>query len=665
MQAIPPAAFAISPISTSKHSTPARSSSRRVTGHPAGMTTRRGPSTTTFIACRIPASSRNAVRRGDHPGPPNATGRPLSPLSCAARFSPRSPPPPTPVLETPLIPADTPGSRGPCGSGRDPPPGAGPPVRGSLQEGGRPAVRALRLSRTQPRRAGPVPPPMNGFHLSLVLGLCTFLPLNLLAKGDGGRVELGPDLPPRPSYERRTVQNGPLEDAIAACVEADMAAHGTPGAAVAVMLDGTRLFEGGFGEKRRGTGDPVDADTVFRIGSISKQMTAAAAMRLVERGLLDPGEPITRVLPELEFARPGQADAVTVWNLMTHTSGIPDTYNVMNLFTPMTLEEWLSRMNGIEPYVPPGSFWNYSNPNYSLLGLIVERLSGLPYSEVMEREVWDPAGMASTTLDPATVISWGDYSWGHYRSPLGGNEIVYAPDDYDSPVIAPAGGVFSTAPDLVRWAEILMGGDGPVLGAAAAREMQLPQVPTLYTPDLRYGYGIFSQRFEGLDVRQHGGNINGWGAYLIWYAPRRFAVAVLANTTASLSDAAWCITDAVLDPGSPPPPDPGIDPSTWRRFEGSYGAVQVDGTRFDTSVELRGEDLWITFTKPGDPSFRYTTRLEPYAYDTFLMDGNGDGTVDLDLTFVAPPSAPHHTFWFRNRNLVGTHRGSARRAGDR
>ncbi len=497
----------------------------------------------------------------------------------------------------------------------------------------------------------------------IVLAVTVAVAAPLAAAGPSRDLVLGPGLPvPSRGTLIAASKDRPLDEVIDACVETDMASHDTPGAAVAVILDGGTVFEGGFGEKLRGSGDPVDAETVFRIGSISKQMTAALAMRLVERGLLDLHEPITRVLPELEFTRPGQAEAVRIEHLLTHTSGIPDFYRVANLFTPMTLEEWLPRMDGLEPYVAPGAFWNYSNPNYSLLGLIIERLAGSPYPEVMQREVWTPAGMDHTTLDPATVISWGDYSWGHYRSPLGGNEIVYAPDDYDSAVIAPAGGVFSTVGDLVRWAGMLMDGGDGVLSPASAREMQAPHVPTGYAPTLRYGYGIFSQRFEGLDVHQHGGNINGWGAYLIWYEPRRFAVAVLANTTESLSGAAWCITDAVLDPGVTDPPPPVGDPSSWRRYEGEYGAVQVDETRFETKVELSGDVLWITFTKPSDPSFRYRTRLEPYGWNTFLMDGNGDGTVDMDLTFLAPPSTPTHTFWFRNRNIVGTRHGGGREA---
>ena len=480
----------------------------------------------------------------------------------------------------------------------------------------------------------------------------------------GGRAgaAFGPALPPPAPATRPVPAKGvPLDDAIAACVEDGMAANGAPGAAVAVLLDGAVIFEGGFGEKRRGGGDPVDAGSVFRIGSISKQMTAAAVMRLAERGALDLHDPVTRALPELQFAVAGQADAVTLWHLLTHTSGIPDTYRVTDPLAPMTLEEWLPHMIGLEPFAPPGAFWNYSNPNFSLLGLVVERASGSPYPEFMAREIWEPAGMAHTTLDPAAVMAWGDYTFGHDRFPFTGDEAILAPDAYDSAAIAPAGGVFSTAPDLVRWAGLLMDGGGGVLRPASAREMQAPHVPTLYAPDLRYGYGIFSRRFEGLDVREHDGSIRGWGASLVWYAPRRFAVAVLTNTTVPLSGAAWCITDAVLHPGGETPAPPPPDPAAWRRFEGRYGAVQVDGERFESAVNLRGDRLWITFTRPSDPSFRYTTTLEPYGYDTFLMDGDGDGTADLDITFVTPGPGPGPVHWFRNRYLVGTRRGAVRR----
>ncbi len=476
----------------------------------------------------------------------------------------------------------------------------------------------------------------------------------------GTRPLVGPPLPPPshgPTLFVRDVQS--LDSAVAACVQADMATHDTPGASVAVLLDGEIVLSEGFGVKRRNAGDPVDGDTIFRIGSISKQMTAAAVMRLVDQGRVRLQDPVTTYLPDFELAGEGQAGAVTVWHLLTHTSGIPDTYAVSNIFSPMTLDEWLPHLGELEPFAPPGAFWNYSNPNFSLAGLILERVTGRSYAGNLQ-DLWDDAGMTRTTLDPDTVLAWGDYSFGHYTAPIGGHEIVYAPDGYDSPTLAPAGGVFSTAPDLVRWADALMADEGTLLRPALAREMQRSQVWTHYTPDLDYGYGIFSETFEGLRIHQHGGNISGWGAYLIWYPPERFAVAVLANTTESLGAAAYCITDAVLSPPPSESPDLSTDPATWRPYVGHYRAVQIDGTVFDTTVSLSGDALRITFERPDDPGFSYTTELVQAYLDTFLMDGNGDGAVDMDITFIPSQSTPGRILWLRNRYLVGDRQGGAR-----
>ncbi len=494
--------------------------------------------------------------------------------------------------------------------------------------------------------------------LPILLGLlCMTSPA--LAADPSPTVELGPGLPPSPS-RLHVRQASSLDGAIEACVQQDMAAHDTPGAAVAVMLDGAVVYAGGFGEKRRGGGDPVDADTIFRIGSISKQMTAAALLRLVQEGRVRLQDPVTRFVPEFELERPGQTETITVWHLLTHTSGIPDTYNVSNLFTPMTLEEWVPHMAGLAPFAPPGAFWNYSNPNFSLAGLVVERAGGVPYEQAMET-LWSEAGMTRTTLDPDQVMAWGDYSYGHYTAPIGGHEVVYAPDGYDSPVLAPAGGVFSTAPDLVRWADALITADGLSLRPAFLREMQSPQIWTHYYPGLDYGYGVFSEPFGDLRLNQHGGNINGWGAYLIWHRPRRFAVAVLANTTASLGAAAYCIAEAALAPGDTAPPDLTTDPAAWRPYAGRYRLVQIDGTVFDAEVRLEDSRLDITLRKPGDPSFVYTTGLVQAYLNTFLMDGNGDGELDLDLTFIPWRPAPGRFLWLRNRYLAGPRQGDARR----
>ena len=131
----------------------------------------------------------------------------------------------------------------------------------------------------------------------------------------------------REAIERPRVKAATVEDAIDQCVQANMASLNAPGAAVAVILDGELLYESGYGVKRRTLTGAVAADTIFRIGSVTKQITAAVVMQQVELGRVDLGSPVTDYIPEFEVSGKWPADRITVRHALTHTTGYPDRIN--------------------------------------------------------------------------------------------------------------------------------------------------------------------------------------------------------------------------------------------------------------------------------------------------------------------------------------------------
>jgi CubicO group peptidase (beta-lactamase class C family) len=482
----------------------------------------------------------------------------------------------------------------------------------------------------------------------------------------GRPVPLGPDpaaqwiaARTRPRLEAQRAAT--LGEAVDQCVLADMARHNTPGAAVTVALDGAVVYEKGYGVKHRRNGGAVGAGTTFRIGSITKQLTAAAVMQQVEAGAVELAAPVTVWVPELSLAGAVPAAAITVRHLLTHTTGYPDNVeSVTGSTADAALSAWVATQAGVRLHAPPGSFWNYSNPNFMLAGLVAERASGVPYRRLMRDRVFGPAGMTRTTFDPAQVLQWGDYTWGHYTNPQNGRETIYAPDGYDSAAAAPAGWAFSTAGDLVRWALLLTDGGSPVLARESAAAMQARQVSLDYFPGYDYGFGIFAERYKGLDLREHGGNIAGWGSMLVWVPERRFAVAVLANTFDALADAAYCIVDAALAPPDEPPVDLRTDPATWGRYEGRFSLEDTFGDAFEARVWRDGQQLWIEFSGLGPPQPTYTTEMEQAFLNTFMVDSDADGSADLDVTFIPARGVPARPIWLRNRNVVGTRRHQVR-----
>jgi CubicO group peptidase (beta-lactamase class C family) len=278
----------------------------------------------------------------------------------------------------------------------------------------------------------------------------------------------------------------------------------------------------------------------------------------------------------------------------------------------------------------------------------------------MRERVFGPAGMTRTTFDAAQVMQWGDYTWGHFTDPQTSRETIYAPNGYDNAAAAPAGWAFSTSGDLVRWALLLGDGGAPLLAQQSAAVMQARQVSLDYVPDYDYGFGIFAERYKGLDVRQHGGNIPGWGSMLMWVPERRFAVAVLANTFEALNAAAYCIVDAALAPPDEPPADLRTDPATWGRYEGRFSLEDTFGDAFEARVWRVGAQLWLEFSGLAPPQTTYVTEMEQAFLDTFMIDSDADGSADLDVTFIPARGVPARPIWLRNRNVVGTRRNELR-----
>jgi CubicO group peptidase (beta-lactamase class C family) len=448
------------------------------------------------------------------------------------------------------------------------------------------------------------------------------------------------------------------------CVESNMTRINAPGAAVAVILDGQLFYTTGYGVKRRGGNDRVDQNTVFRIGSVTKMMTAAAVMQQVELGRVDLDAPVTDYIPELEIGGRWPAERITVWHTLTHTTGFPDWITHLSLVGPVALSVWASDQGAVELHAPPGSFWNYSNPNFMLAGLVAERASGTPYRELFKQNLWERAGMHSTTFSPTEVLDAGNYSNGHY-SPDTGGEIVVGPRDNDLWAAGPAGFAFSTVGDLVNWALLLMDGGGHVLSPSSSAAMQAPHQWTHYYPDLFYGYGVMVEDYNGLEVRQHGGNVAGYGTYLLWVPERRFAVALLANVTSSLTSAAYCIVDEVLEPEPVADPDLTTDPSTWDRYLGEYLFTDSQGESAHATVYFEGGLLMASIVDP-DSGETFYTRLQQVFLDTFLYDSNGSGQIDNgdeEVTFCSRRGEPGFMMWLRNRYSVGERQLTPRAAG--
>ena len=278
----------------------------------------------------------------------------------------------------------------------------------------------------------------------------------------------------------------------------------SPAVSVSVMRAGDLLYSKGFGVTDFDSGNPASGRSGFRIASISKQFTAAAIMVLAEAGALSVDDPLSRFLP----AFPRAAD-ITLRQMMSHTAGLGDYINGkseeqlmearMRDFSSDELLRIIETTSRPLYRAQPGARWAYSNSGFSLLGIVVERLSGQSLGAFSKKHLFDRAGMTQTAIDASCQVSEGCHGYrNNFRAPHGFDRAQALAPSF----IGGAGAIRSTTEDLVLWHDALL--SGKVLKPESVQAMLTPAVlkngkPALERggPEpLEYGFGRGRGRYE-------------------------------------------------------------------------------------------------------------------------------------------------------------------------
>lgn len=314
----------------------------------------------------------------------------------------------------------------------------------------------------------------------------------------------------------------PAADSIAAA----QLAEGVPGLSIAVRK-GDLTFARAYGLIDREAGIPARTDTVFSVGSLTKQFTAAAIVKLEEQGKLSITDKARKYLPELD----ARFDTITIRHLLQHTSGVREYVSQLTSRTdPKTRQEIFAMITAAAPHFQPGSRWEYSNSGYYLLGVIIERTSGQTYEQYVRDTFFTPMGLGSTSFSGETAPSPRGYT-----ASSGGPvtlDLVVNPS-----LLYANGSICSTASDLVRWTTAL------VASPLHARMISDRIVAVL--PGADYGYGLIIDTFEGRVRVWHGGGLNGFTSFLAWFPEEGLTVAVLMNLNDQSDDRVNDVTDAI------------------------------------------------------------------------------------------------------------------------
>ncbi|MGW7277569.1 serine hydrolase domain-containing protein [Streptomyces sp. NPDC054844] len=342
----------------------------------------------------------------------------------------------------------------------------------------------------------------------------------------------------------------------------------TPSLVAAVVRGGRTVWHGA---RTSVEGHGPDENVQYRIGSITKTFTAVLVLRLRDERLLDLGDPLEKHLPGT-----GAGEA-TIAELLAHSGGLAaESPAPWWERTPGSLRPELADVLGKQPLLHPvGRRHHYSNPGYTLLGALVEKLRGAPWEDVLRREVLEPLGLDRTTGRPQAPHAggWAVHPWA---------DVMLAEPAEDLGRMAPAGQLWSTTGDLARFAVFLARGDGRVLSAETVREMRAPAAAAEAADVLdgaAYGLGLQIQRWDGRLLVGHSGSLPGFLANLTISVEEDVAAVVLTNCTSGpLPAGVGADLVRIVAEAEPRIPEP------WRPLP-----------EVDTSVlELAGQWYWGT-----------------------------------------------------------------------
>lgn len=308
---------------------------------------------------------------------------------------------------------------------------------------------------------------------------------------------------------------------------ADVSRPGSPGCALGIFRNGQIIYEKGYGLASVELNAPITPESVFDIGSTSKQFTATSILLLEQKGKLSLNDDVRKYIPELPDYSKSTGRAITILNLLNHTSGLRDYLTLLSLAgvssdSVTTDDDALAliiRQRGLN--FPSGSKWSYSNTGFFLLSIIVKRVSGTTLKEFASHNIFQPLGMSHTTFrDDHTML-------------VPHRALAYDPGEKDSFKLNVSyyeqlgdGAVHTSVQDLAKWDENFY--TGQVGGKSFLEEIQ-ERGRMNGGKALDYAKGLFIGTYRGLRTVRHGGAWGGYRAELLRFPDQHFSVACLCN----------------------------------------------------------------------------------------------------------------------------------------
>ncbi len=391
----------------------------------------------------------------------------------------------------------------------------------------------------------------------------------------------------------------------------------SPGCALGVVRDGEFVYKKGYGTASLELGVPITPESVFYMGSVSKQFTAASVVLAAEQGFLSLDDDIRKYVPEIPF----YGKPITLREMLHHTSGFRDVLGLLllagrpfeDIHATAELLDLLSRQTALN--YQPGEEFLYSNTNYFLMSVVIHRATGKTLTQFADENIFKPLGMTHTRFyEDHSVVIPGRIP-AYEPLPGGGFRIDWS-TNFDK---VGDGGLLSSVDDLLLWDRnfyVNKLGKGTLL-----KEMQTQGVLN-NGKQIEYALGLFISKYRGLPIVEHGGALFGYRTELLRFPQQKFSVITLCNVgTSNPGRLSYQVVDLYLDGQlSPEPTASAVLNIDARPFAGWYRNLESHSV-LEISASKEGVGAFGTLFKPRDATHFVATPGPEIAFDRQSNDG--------------------------------------------
>jgi CubicO group peptidase (beta-lactamase class C family) len=424
-------------------------------------------------------------------------------------------------------------------------------------------------------------------------------------------------------------QSGKVDD----YVKAEMERRKIPGLSIAVVRDGEIIKAQGYGLAHLELKVAAAPETIYQSGSVGKQFTATLVMMLAEEGKLSLDDRISKHIPEA----PETWKDITVRHLLTHTSGISPArfYETIDFRRDYTEDELLKEIMALPLDFQPGEKWSYSNPGYVTLGILIQKVTGRFYGDLLRERIFQPLGMTT-----ARILNEEDI----IPNRAAGYRLVngeWKNQEWVAPQLNTTadGSLYLTVLDLAKWDAALY--TEKLLKRSSFDQMWTPaRLNNGRNADLGYGFGWMTGALRGNRFVRHGGGWQGFSTHILRYVDRRLTVIVLTNlanlNAAPIADGIAGLYEPEVAPAERTAIQ--IDPRILNAYLGEYEIVPG----FILTVFREGDSLWIQATGQG------RAQLAAESETTFFLED-----ADVAITFVKnAKGAVTHALLYQSGNVT-------------